>query len=368
MEPKEGNKLNKTIFMIVIILFGVLLVYSLKEYFPAFLGSIMFYVLFKSWMEYLVGKRKWKKNKAALLIILVSFFIVLIPVILFFSMIYNKVAPVINHPEEFLGYLKEIDHNLTDKFGIELFSDKNIQKLQSTGSDIASGIVNEGFAFFAAITMMYFLLYFMLVNFNRMEASILLSLPFSNSKIKMFGSELKSQTFSNAIGVPLIAVIQGAFAFGIYYITGLPSAAFWAILTGFSSVIPIVGTGIIWLPASLYFFATGQIWQGLVVIGWCALIMGSMDNVIRFVLAKKMADVHPVVTVLGIIFGLHYLGITGLIFGPLIISYFLILLKIYFAEYQNLSLKKKKEAVLEIGVPFIYTKKFTQKDDEKKGI
>jgi predicted PurR-regulated permease PerM len=365
METKEVNKLNKTIFMIVIILFGLLLIYSLKEYFTAFLGSVMFYVLFKRWMEYLSGKKKWKKGRAALLIILVSFFIVLIPVTFFFSMIYNKVAPVINHPQELFGYLKQIDHNLTEKFGIEIFSDKNIEEIQATGSNLASGIVNEGLQFFGSITMMYFLLYFLLINYNRMEASILVSLPFSNSKIKMFGSELKSQTFSNAIGVPLIALIQGAFAFFLYYITGLPEPAFWGILTGFSSVIPIVGTGIIWLPASLYLFAIGDVWQGIVVVAWSALVMGSMDNVIRFVLAKKMADVHPVVTVLGIIFGLHYLGITGLIFGPLIISYFLILLKIYNSEYQNINLKKKKEAVLEIGVPFIYTKRFRQKDDEK---
>jgi predicted PurR-regulated permease PerM len=365
METKEVSKLNKTLFMIVIILFGLLLIYSLREYFPAFLGSIMFYVLFKKWMEYLSGKRKWKKSLAALLIILVSFFIVLIPVIFFFSMIYNKVAPVINHPQELFGYLKQIDANLQEKFGIQIFTDKNIGEIQSTGSNIASGIVNEGLELFGSITMMYFFLYFLLTSYNRMEASILVSLPFSNSKIKMFGSELKSQTFSNAIGVPLIAVVQGIFAFGVYYFMGLPEPAFWAILTGFSSVIPIVGTAIIWIPAALYLFAIGNIWQGVVLIAWCALVMGSMDNVIRFVLAKKMADVHPVVTVLGIIFGLQYLGITGLIFGPLIISYFLILLKIYYAEYQNTGLKKKKEATLEIGVPFIYTKKFGQKGDEK---
>jgi predicted PurR-regulated permease PerM len=366
MEPKETNKLNKIIFMIVIILFGLLLIYSLKEYFTAFLGSVMFYVLFKRWMEYFVGKRKWKKSRAALLIILVSFFIVLIPVIFFFSMIYNKVIPIINHPEDLFSYLRQIDYNLTDKFGIEIFSNKNLEQLQSTGSNIASGIVNESLAFFASITMMYFLLYFLLINYNRMEATILVTLPFSNSKIKMFGSELKAQTFSNAIGVPLIALVQGVFAFVIYYLTGLPEAAFWGILTGFSSVIPIVGTGIIWLPAALYLFAIGHIWQGAVVVAWSALVMGSMDNVIRFVLAKKMADVHPVVTVLGIIFGLNYLGITGLIFGPLIISYFLILLKIYNAEYQNFKVKKKKEAALEIGVPFIYSKKINPKDDDKK--
>jgi predicted PurR-regulated permease PerM len=92
-----------------------------------------------------------------------------------------------------------------------------------------------------------------------------------------------------------------------------------------------------------------------------------MDNVIRFLLAKKMADVHPVITVLGIIIGLKYLGITGLIFGPLLISYFLILSKIYYSDYQNVNLKPKaKEPILEIGFPFIFTKKFSSKSEEKK--
>jgi predicted PurR-regulated permease PerM len=64
--------------------------------------------------------------------------------------------------------------------------------------------------------------------------------------------------------------------------------------------------------------------------------------VIRFVLAKKMADVHPVVTILGVIMGLQYFGITGLIFGPLIISYFILLLKMYYMEYQ----KKQKNQII----------------------
>ncbi len=95
--------------------------------------------------------------------------------------------------------------------------------------------------------------------------------------------------------------------------------------------------------------------------------MGSMDNVIRFLLAKKMSDVHPVITALGIILGLKYLGITGLIFGSLIISYFLILTKIYYADYQNVNKKTKvKEHVLELGLPLIYSKKFMSSRDKKK--
>jgi len=368
MEIKAENKANKYFFLIVIIILGLLLLFSLKNYFTAFLSSIMFYVLFKGWMEILVNKKKWKKGRAAILIIIISFFIILLPCTLFFSMVYNKLAPAVAHPEEIMGYINQLDTTMMNHFGVKIFSEKNIQDIQASSRPIVSGILNESLEAFTTITMMYFFLYFLLINFNRLEASILLSLPFSRSKIKMFGSELRAQTFSNAIGVPLIAVVQGLFSLIIYLIVGLPGAAFWAILTGFGSIIPIVGTGIIWVPAALFLFATGHTWQGIVLILWCALIMGSMDNVIRFMLAKKMADVHPIVTVLGIIFGLQYLGITGLIFGPLIISYFIILLKIYYAEYQNPILKKKNtpEPVLEFTVPFLYSKKFTLKDDKKK--
>ena len=365
MEPTRDFRANKNIFLVIILIFGLFLLYSLKEYFPAFLGSVMFYVLFKGWMELLVRKKKWKKSRAAILIIVISFFIVFLPITFFVTMVYNKVVPIASNPTAILPYVNQMDSTFQEKFGIQIITPKNIETFQATGTQIASGALNEGLAFFSSIVMLYFFLYFMLINFNRMEASIVLSLPFRKSKIKMFGEELKAQTFSNAIGIPLIAVAQGLFAYVIYLITGVPESGFWAILTGFASVIPIVGTGIIWVPVCVYLFAIGHTWQGIAVVLWSALVMGSMDNVIRFLLAKKMADVHPVVTVMGIILGLEYLGITGLIFGPLIISYFGILLKIYYADYQNAPTRlKEKENVLEIGVPLLYTRKF--KSEKKK--
>ncbi|MES2566598.1 MAG: AI-2E family transporter [Bacteroidota bacterium] len=357
---------KKNIFLVIIILFGLLLVFSLKEYFTAFLGSVIFYVLFKNWMDKLVNKRKWKKSVAAILINVVSFFIILLPITFFVSMIYNKVMPVASNPEVLMPYVHQMDSTLQHQYGIKILTVKNIDMVKTESTKMFSGALNQGLAFFSSIVMLYFFLYFMLINFNRMEASIILSLPFKKSKIKMFGAELKAQTFSNAIGIPLIAVVQGFFAYFIYFVTSVPEAGFWAILTGFASIIPIVGTGIIWLPVSIYLFVTGHTGPGLIVLGWSVIVMGSMDNIIRFLLAKKMADVHPVITVLGIILGLEYLGITGLIFGPLLISYFVILLKIYYADYQNITYRTKvKENVLELGLPFIYTKKFPSKKEDR---
>jgi predicted PurR-regulated permease PerM len=352
------HKINKSFFLFVILVFALLLLFSMREFFTAFLGSIMFYVLFKSWMEFLVKKEKWKRGRAALLVVFVSFFIIMLPIILFVSLLFNKVSGLIAHPEIIKDYIEQAQ----TKFHVVLLSEKNIAQIQAYSASMVSDILNMGLSLFSSITMMYFFMYFMLINFNRLEAAIILFLPFDKRKILLFGTELKSQTFSNAIGVPLIAVAQGLSAFLAYYFTDVPESTFWGILTGFASIVPIVGTGIIWVPVCIYLFAGGHSWQGFALLAWSTVIMGSADNVIRFVLARRMADVHPIVTVLGVVMGLNYMGIPGLIFGPLLISYFIILVKIYYSTYrQQTNIKPEKDATLEIGVPFIYQKKFTQK-------
>lgn len=358
-----GNKINKIIFLLILLFFAILLIYSMREFFTAFLGSIMFYVLFKPWMEYLVHKRKWHKPRAALLIVIISLFIIIIPIVSFVSLIFDKVSSLVSHPEIVKAYLTQIETNLNFK----LFSEQNVSQIQSYAATFTSNVLNMGLSIFSSIAMMSFFMYFLLTSFNRLEAAIVLYLPFEKRKILLFGNELKSQTFSNAIGIPLIAVVQGLFSFLAYYVAGVPESAFWGILTGFASIIPIVGTGIIWVPICVYLFAQGSTWQGFAVLAWSAGVMGSSDNVIRFVLAKRMADVHPVVTVLGVIMGLNYMGIPGLIFGPLLISYFLILFKIYYSTYNHSKkVPEEKETVLEIGMPFVYQKKFFEKKKDGK--
>jgi predicted PurR-regulated permease PerM len=342
MEQKQDYKLNRYFFLAIIIIFAILLLYTLLEFFTAFLAAIMFYVLSRPLAEWLIKKKKWKKGLVAILIIIISFFIILLPIGLVGTLLYGKIMNVAQSPQTVIGPIKELNNTLHARFNINIISDKNLSAIQSYATTLLSLIVSSSFNFFTTISMMYFFLYFMIQNIGRMEAAIILYLPFRRSRILLFGNELKAQTFSNAVGVPLIAVIHGLLAFIAYRIAGVDEAGFWGVMTGFSSIIPIVGTGLIWAPASVYLLATGHTWQGAFVAGWGVIIIGSSDNIIRFLLAKKMADVHPIVTVLGVIIGLKYFGITGLIFGPLIISYFLLLLRIYYTEYQKPSIEKKK--------------------------
>jgi len=361
-----SKQVNRYIFLAIILFFAYFLFASVKQFFPAFLGAITFYILSKSFVRWLVQKKGWSKSMTAVLIILISFFLILLPVAGLISLLYNKISAVLSNPDVITNSIKQADDVLKQKYHISFISADMLASIRSKASDLLSLVLNKGLGFVSTILMMYFFLYFMITNTNRMEAAIILYLPFKKDKIKLFGDELVRQTFSNSVGIPSIAVVQGFAGFLCYWITGVHEAGFWGVITALTSFIPVIGTGLVWIPMALYMLIIGHIWQGIFIILFGALVMGTLDNVVRFILAKKMADVHPIITVLGVILGLQYFGFLGLIFGPLLISFFFILLKIYYVEYQKpVSAKqvKKRQIIPAYMQPFLGFK-----TDKKKNI
>lgn len=355
MEIKQEHRINRYLFLLIIVVFGLMLLCSLIQFFTAFLAAVMFYVLTKPIIEYLVKRRGWKKSWVAVFIILTTLVIIMGPLTLFVTMVYKKIATFLENPDMILNGLKHFDETLNQRFGVQFLSPANMEKIQASATGVMTAILNNGLNFFSTITMMYFFLYFMVVNVNRMEAAIVFYLPFQRQKIELFGHELVAQTFSNSVGIPAIALAQGLTGYAAYKVVHLPEAGFWAIVTGLASIIPIIGCAIVWIPVAVYLMATGHVGQGFFIVGWGTIIMGSVDNVVRFLLAKKMADTHPIVTVLGVIMGLKYFQLPGLIFGPLLISYFLILLKIYYWEFQMITpvVKRKKNRPVRFNLPFL---------------
>lgn len=356
LETGQVDKMhNRYFFLAIIIIFGLLLYYSLAQFFTAFLGAVIFYILSRRFMDKLVNKRRWKKGAAAVVVILISVIIIVVPIGTLIYLLYHKGKYYIAHPEQLVTSLKKVQLQIKQNYGISILNDQQIASIKASGTGIISKLLNESLNFFGLITMMYFFLYFMLISVNRLEAAIIFFLPFKRSKIELFGKELVALTYSNSIGVPAIGVAQGVIGYVGYTIVGLPEAGFWAIITGFSSIIPLIGTGLVWVPVTVYLFVINHTWQGAFMFVWGLLILGITDNVVRFMLAKKMADVHPIITVLGVIMGLKFFGITGLIFGPVLISFFIILLKIYYMEYYSVSLvgNRKKSIPIRFNLPFL---------------
>jgi predicted PurR-regulated permease PerM len=138
---------------------------------------------------------------------------------------------------------------------------------------------------------------------------------------------------SNVIGSPLLALIQSVAAIIGFYLFGVDEALFWGFMCGFLSFVPFIGSALVYIPIGILMLSLGKQWQGIATLVYGIVVIGNIDNVMRFVIQKKFADVHPLITVFGVIIGLQLFGLPGLIFGPLMISYFLLGVKIYRKNY-----------------------------------
>lgn len=335
--------INKYIYAFFILLLGIFIFCGLQELFNAFLGSVVFYALFKNFMYYLTRRKKLKKSLSAVIIIIISFLIVVLPITVLVGMLLSKGTSLASHPEVLTEYVDKFTSKLKE-LPFDVSADSIGLKAKAFIAENAGGAITSSFSAVGNILMMYFFLYFLLINMNTMEARIVYFLPFQKSKIMLFGKELVDQTYSNAIGVPLVSIAQGLFAYLCYRIAGVSDSGMWAVLTGFASVIPLVGTAIIWFPISMFLFAENQIWQGVFVSAYSIVVLSNVDNLVRMVVSKRVGDVHPVITVLGVIMGLKFFGLPGLVFGPLLISYFIILLKLFYMAYANKTIVNPGEA------------------------
>ncbi|MEO7394519.1 MAG: AI-2E family transporter, partial [Chitinophagaceae bacterium] len=149
----------------------------------------------------------------------------------------------------------------------------------------------------------------------------------------LLAAETKRIVKANALGIPLISIIQGVTATLGYFIFGVKSFALWGFLTGVCAFFPVVGTMIVWVPLVVYMYTLDQTWQATGLLLYSVLVTGNVDYISRITIMRKMGDVHPVVTVLGVIIGLGLFGFIGLIFGPLLVSYIIVLFKIYMSEF-----------------------------------
>jgi predicted PurR-regulated permease PerM len=329
MFSRDNKKNISLIFLIcaVIITAGVLF-YTLRFFIDAFLGALIFYVLFRKLMSYLVEGRKWKRGLSSLLIILISFLVIVIPISIALDLIIPRITLFFSDTSITMNALRELDNRISSATGYQLLSEPNIQNLQTQAGVFITDFFSTSIGILTSLILMYFLLFYMLVNTGTMENKILRYLPFDQAIIIKFTDELENQTFSNAIGSPLLALIQGLVAALGYWLFGIDEPLFWGIITGFFSFLPVVGTAIIWLPAAIFQYSAGFHWQGIAILIYGVFIIGLLDNVLRFIFQKRLADVHPLVTVIGVIAGLSLFGIPGIIFGPLLISYFLLMIKI----------------------------------------
>lgn len=329
----DQNRIRQLFFIAIILLIGVVLFLQLYSFVPAMLGAVTLYVLLRKLMFYLTEKKKWNKALTATLLMLLSMIVILIPIGLLVNLLTSKVSYVMQHSNEMITALKEVVNDVEAKFDITIASDENINKLSASIATMLPKVLSSTFNTLTTIFFMYFILYFMLVNARKMETSLYDYVPLKDENVEKIGKEVNMMVVSNALGIPLVAFAQGLVGLVGYLILGVSDPFFWFGVTCIAGMLPVVGAALAYVPIAIIFFANDDSVRGIIMTIYGFGVIGTVDNVLRFTLLKKIGNVHPLTTVFGVIVGLNMFGFLGLIFGPLLISLFVLLLRIYSNEF-----------------------------------
>ncbi len=329
----DRNRVRQVFFIALILLMAIILFQQLHIFIPSLLGAITFYVLLHRVMFYLTEKKKWNKALTASLLMFISIIVILLPVGLLANLLSSKVSYAIQHSDELIEALRKIVHNAEQRYDVTLLSDENINKMGEAITQSLPKILGATFNTVTTIFFIYFILYFMLVNGRSMEDALYEYIPLKDENVDKLGKEVNMMVVSNAIGIPVVALAQAIVGLIGYLVLGVSEPFFWFGVTWIAGMLPIVGAALAYVPIAIIFFARDQNWQGVAMLIYGFGIIGTVDNVMRFSLLKRIGNVHPLITVFGVIVGLNLFGFIGLIFGPLLISLFILLLRIYSNEF-----------------------------------
>lgn len=326
-------KIIRQLFIILLILLmGSMIFKQIIPYLSGVLGAITIYVLLRKPMAKLV-KKGWHPDAAVSLLLIASFVGILIPVAGIIMMLASKIENAVSHSEKVIEAGKQQLGNWEEKLGYDLTSQIDASAVSSWVSENLQNFAGSTFNIMIAIGLMYFMLYYMLTNRRQLRESLFEYIPIGNENLKIIGKDIQTMVRSNTLGIPLVAIAQGIVALIGFLIFNIQQPFFWAVIVCVGSMIPFVGTFIGILPVFILTLATGDDFKAWGILLYGIIVVGSTDNLLRLFILKKLDNVHPLITLLGVIVGVPLFGFIGLIFGPLLISLFLIVLRIYKDEY-----------------------------------
>ncbi len=322
--------------LLLITTMATLILYELVHYLSGILGAITIYVIFKKWMNKW-AKKGWNRTLGASLLMFLSFVGILLPVTGVVLMMGKRVSSALGNSGQLIDTIKQNLKVWEERLGYEITSQIDGAAISTWMAENLKNAAGGTFTIFVSLAIMYFLLFYMFTARKDLSELLYGYVPVRKENFTRIGDEISLMVRSNALGIPLVAVAQGLVALIGFFIFGVERPFFWFVITAIGSMIPFIGTLIGILPVFLLSLAAGKDFQAWGILIYGIVVVGSTDNLIRLYVLKKLDDVHPLITLIGVIVGVPLFGFIGLIFGPLLLSLFLLLIRIYKRDSEKMT-------------------------------
>lgn len=357
MKQNENSMFRNIVnlFLIAIVSLVLYLVYRLLSpflacIFVAVILGLIFYPLYR----WLLVRTRDRKRLSSLITCVVITLCIVVPVSLMIGMlttqsfelyrtIESKIAD--GSIEELLDFSgngtvdtlvgKAVGYFDIDTRELVIEVSKGLQSISGSIFSAGTGLVKNLSSLVVNFLLMIFALYYIFIEGERVRDELIHVSPLSTRYEKRILDHFHQVASASVKGSILTALAQGV-AGGIgFAVVGLPSAALWGSVMAFFALIPMVGTAIVWIPASIYLLATGHWVGGIALILWGALLVGMIDNLLKPVLIKSQTSMHPLLIFFSILGGLQAFGFLGIVIGPTILALFLTMLEIYREEFRE---------------------------------
>lgn len=331
------NTFNERIKQVLLLsalvsLIGVVL-WKLFIFLPGLLGAITLYILCRRQFFLLIEKRKRPKGLTAGLFIVFFVLAIGVPCWGIITLLSPKVNAFLSDPTATVNGLKQTLLHLQKQMGFSFASDQALSGSLDKIVAFIPVLINSIMNLFSNFVILLFVLYYLLYNGREIEKTITRFLPLKNKNTTLLSTETKKIVKANALGIPFISFIQGLAATLSYFIFGVNEWALWGVFTTVLAFFPVIGTMVVWVPIVIYKYAEGSTGEATGLLIYNLIITGTLGHIARIFIVRKMGKIHPVITIFGVIVGLGLFGFVGLIFGPLLISYIVVLFKIYMSEF-----------------------------------
>ena len=330
---KIKNQQHRYVLIGLLIIVGLIFFKQGRPFLSGLLGASTLFVMMRNQMAYLTEKKKWNRHLSASIILIESLMFFLIPLTAFALLVVDTLSGIEFDLQSLLSQVESFINGIEDKIGYNLITLDNLAFIPKIGGSTLQFLAASTYSLILNSIVVLFILYYMLYNYKGFERGFKEMLPFREENKQILADETKEIIRANAIGIPLLGIIQGIFALGGYYLFGIDRPILFAVLTAFATILPVIGTMAVWIPLSFSFFIAGDHFNGFLFLMYGTFIIGGVDNVARLMLQKQLADIHPLITIFGVIIGLQMFGFWGVIFGPLLLSYLVLFFNMYRHDY-----------------------------------
>jgi len=342
--------INKSVLLALVAGISLLFLSMIQPFLMAIFMAALFaamtrpvYLLLVDWLR----GRRYLASFANLLLLLI---VVLIPVSvllgIFIAQAVNvgeTVAPLVvktlKEPGTFSDLLEQVPLYHYVAPYTDHITARAAESVEAIGKFLVGGVstVALGTANFVFMTLVFFYtLFFFQIDGPKVVERILYYLPLNDHDERRMLERFTSVTRAMIKGTLLIGLLQGTLAGLAFGVAGVGNAVFWGIVMAVLSIVPGIGSAVVWVPASIMLIVQGHIVAGVGLLLFCGLVVGSVDNVLRPLLVGKDVNMHELMIFFGTLGGLFMFGMAGLLIGPLVASLFLTIWDIYGIAFKDM--------------------------------